>query len=76
MREESNKLDELEKKVLGRLRHVPTGHLRVMEKRGKAQFYYKNQESKNERERSKNGRYLRKSELAQKLSQRDYDMQL
>ena len=77
LRDEVKKIEVMEKKAKERLRHVPKGHLRIMKKRGKAQYYYRNADSTDVRECSYNGRYLRRDEiiLAKQIAQRDYDMQ-
>jgi len=77
LRDEVKIIEVMEKKAKERLRHVPKGHLRIMKKRGKAQYYYRNADSTDVRECSYNGRYLRRDEiiLAKRIAQRDYDMQ-
>lgn len=76
LRKELCMLNEIEEKASNRLKNAPLGHLRVTEKRGKAQYYYSNSQSSNVRERESNGRYVRKSEyeLARTIIQRDYDL--
>lgn len=78
LKKELRMIAEMEKKASDRLKNAPQGHVRVTQKRGKAQYYYKNSQSSDLREREGYGRYMRTSEyeFARKIVQRDYDTQL
>ena len=70
---ETNKLKNIIIDAEKRLKHAPEGALRVANKKNKVEYYYKE-----EMDKGKNGRYMKKSEsfLAKRIAQRDYDMQL
>lgn len=73
LREEKEMLEKIIKEARKRFRTAPEGHLRIVEKRNKPEYYYKSADS----ERS-NGRYMKKNEteLAQKIAQKDYDIRM
>lgn len=73
LRREIHKLEDITRRTSERLRTAPKGFLRISNRKTKTEYYYKGVE-----ERNRNGRYIRKgeSELAQRLAQRDYDVQV
>lgn len=73
LRDEIKQLEIIIKEAQKRLKTAPQGHLRIMEKRNKPQYYYKSNEQK-----SSNGRYMKKSEieLAKRIAQKDYDIRM
>ena len=73
LRREIHKLEDIARRTSERLRTAPKGFLRISNRKTKTEYYYKGVE-----ERNRNGRYIRKgeSELAQRLAQRDYDVQV
>ncbi|MBR3769572.1 MAG: hypothetical protein IKL06_03460 [Lachnospiraceae bacterium] len=68
-----NEVEQL-KKIIGetekRLRNAPSGNLRISNKKGKVEYYYRSKETDN-----RNGRYMKKREkdLVKRIVQRDYD---
>lgn len=70
---EVKKLKNIISEAEKRLKHAPEGHLRVANKDKKIEYYYKT-----ERDKGKNGKYLKKREieLAKGIAQRDYDVVL
>lgn len=73
LREEECKLNRIVKQASERVRNAPKGSLRISNNRGRVEYYYKSKGI-----RSGNGKYIKKKdyELAQKLAQRDYDIQV
>lgn len=78
LREEANELKKIAEKAKKRLLHAPEGRLRVAEKRGKPEYYYKSGKTCSSEAQSKNGRYMKKSQMAlvKALAQRDYDQKV
>lgn len=76
--EELIMLEGLAVSINKRILNAPKGILRIKEKRGKGEYYYKRKDSLDEREASENGRYMRQNEyeLVRKLAQRDYDVEI
>ena len=76
LQEELVQLTNIIKAAEERLTNAPTGSLRVRNWNGKTEFYYKNDNTDNEKESRCNGRYLKKREecLVKELIQRDYDV--
>ena len=73
LREELKQIDKIVDSAEKRLKNAPEGCLRILKKRGGAEYYYKGTDTNN-----RNGRYLKKKEveLAKRLAQRDYDKQI
>ena len=73
LRDEIKQLENIIKEAQKRLKTAPQGHLRIMEKCNKPQYYYKSNEQRNS-----NGRYMKKSEieLAKRIAQKDYDIRM
>lgn len=73
LREEKQQLEKLIVDASKRIDKAPSGHLRIMEKRGCAEYYLKSDNGNNT---NKNGRYMKKSEreLAKAIAQSDYDV--
>ena len=74
LKKEIQELEVLIKELRKNMRNAPKGHVRVSQKGKKREFYYTDGREGEKR----NGRYMRRSELAlaQKIVQRDYEMQL
>lgn len=72
MKEVKN-LEMIEKQIREKLRKAPKGFLRISNSHARTEYYYKSDDVNR-----KNGRYIRKGEmeLARRLAQRDYDVQL
>lgn len=70
LKEEVKLLERIARNAEKRLKHVPTGNLRVRQKGRKNEYYYREEGST-----KKNGRYLKKDErvLAAQIAQRDFD---
>ncbi len=70
--EEREQLEKIIKEAQKRLKTAPQGHLRIMKKRNKPQYYYKSDEPQS------NERYIKKNEteLARRIAQKDYDIRL
>lgn len=67
---EMNELNKMVEEAEKRLKAAPKGLVRIKKKRGKAEYYYKDENAG-----GGNGRYLRKNErdIAKGIVQRDYD---
>ena len=70
--EEREQLERIIKEAQKRLKTAPQGHLRIMKKRNKPQYYYKSDKPQS------NEKYMKKSEveLAKRIAQRDYDLRV
>ena len=68
-------LEEIVKGARKRLKTAPTGHLRIMKKHNRIEYYYRSDGRSNN---NNNGRYMKKQELnlAKGIAQRDYDVLL
>ena len=73
LEEEVKMLRKVKREAEKRLKNAPDGNLRVENKTGRSEYYYRAEG--NER---KNGRYLKKDELdvATRIAQRDYDRKI
>ena len=71
--EERKQLEKILAEAQKRLKTAPNGNLRIVKKRGGAEYYYKNDNVS-----QRNGRYMKKKEegLARRIAQRDYDISL
>lgn len=78
LKEESENLKDIIINTKQRLVDTPEGNLRVRTWKGKTEYYYKNNISKNTKESRENGRYLKKNEenMAKSIAQRDYDREV
>lgn len=72
LKEEEGKLRNIVKQAIERVKMAPKGFLRISNKHGRKEYYYKSEKSVG------NGRYMRKEEyeLVKKIVQRDYDAQI
>ena len=70
LRKEGEQLKNIISETEKRLKKAPEGRIRITNKRGKVEYYYKNSEIGN-----MNGRYMRKQELdlVKRIVQKDYD---
>ena len=70
LRKELNQLKGILEEARRRIKNAPIGNLRISKKKNTLEFYYKNEEENNGRQR-----YMRKNEekLIKGLAQRDYD---
>lgn len=69
--EEKKEIEEILKKTRMRLENAPKGHIRVLRKGNRAEFYYTGEDDKE----SKNGKYVKRENLSlvKVIIQRDYD---
>lgn len=74
LRKELEWLQRVINEAKERLSDAPKGQLRISKKRKGVEYYYK-EENTGKKDKSNNGRYIRKDEhnLALRLAQRDYD---
>lgn len=75
LKNEANQLKKIIENVKKRLKNAPNGSLRVSKKRGRIEYYFRDEECRAAR---KNGRYMKASErkFAKSIVQRDYDAQV
>lgn len=73
LKEEKEQLEKIIKEAQKRLKTAPQGHLKIMEKRDKPQYYYKS-----DLQGKSKMQYMKKSEteLAGRIAQRDYDIRV
>lgn len=78
LKEELVQLKKASEMARQRLLDAPKGTLRIRNWRGKVEYYYRNSDMENFKEKRENGRYLKKAEaeLAREIAQRDYDRQV
>ncbi len=79
LRNEKRQLKNIAREARKRLQMAPKGHLRIMKKRGRVEYYYKGDNGNSDKiSSSDNGRYMRKSEenLVRGIAQRDYDVRV
>ncbi|MGN0306936.1 MAG: hypothetical protein ACI4DN_01840 [Lachnospiraceae bacterium] len=71
LRKEMKELESIINRSKKALQNVPEGYLRIVKKERGVEYYYKDEN----RDRGKNGRYIKKKEmkLAERIAQRDYD---
>ena len=75
LRNEAKQLKKIIENTTKRLKNAPKGHLRISKRRGRIEYYFKDEACNETR---KNGRYLKVNEkkLAKSIAQRDYDTQV